>query len=95
MTKNRTPTPVYLDPGMHPGLEVKGLILSSVFRYRLLVTAAASIKLITWIKPPVNTQLDLTNPLSATGATANIQCSIYIIPLQQYVPFVNFDNLNR
>ena len=24
MTKNRTPTPVYLDPGMHPGLEVKG-----------------------------------------------------------------------
>ena len=31
MTKNRTPTPVYLDPGMHPGLEVKGLIrVSSV-----------------------------------------------------------------
>ena len=27
MTKNRTPTPVYLDPGMHSGLEVKGLIL--------------------------------------------------------------------
>ena len=25
MTRNRTPTPVYLDPGMHPGLEVKGL----------------------------------------------------------------------
>ena len=25
MTKNRTRTPVYLDPGMHPGLEVKGL----------------------------------------------------------------------
>ena len=25
MTKNRTPTQVYLDPGMHPGLEVKGL----------------------------------------------------------------------
>ena len=23
--KNRTRTPVYLDPGMHPGLEVKGL----------------------------------------------------------------------
>ena len=23
--KNRTPTPVYLDPGMHSGLEVKGL----------------------------------------------------------------------
>ena len=27
MTKNRTPTLVYLDPGMHPGLEVKGLTL--------------------------------------------------------------------
>ena len=26
MTKNRTPTPVYLDPGMRPGLEVKGLM---------------------------------------------------------------------
>ena len=26
MTKNITPTPVYLDPGMHPGLEVKGLM---------------------------------------------------------------------
>ena len=25
MTKYRTPTPVYLDPGMHSGLEVKGL----------------------------------------------------------------------
>ena len=25
MAKNRTPTPVYLDHGMHPGLEVKGL----------------------------------------------------------------------
>ena len=25
MTKNTTPTPVYLDTGMHPGLEVKGL----------------------------------------------------------------------
>ena len=25
MTKNRTPTLVYLDPGMQPGLEVKGL----------------------------------------------------------------------
>ena len=28
MTKSRTPTPVYLDPGMHPGLEVKGLMIS-------------------------------------------------------------------
>ena len=26
MTKNRAPTPVYLDPGMHPGLGVKGLM---------------------------------------------------------------------
>ena len=25
MTKNSTPAPVYLDPGMHPGLEIKGL----------------------------------------------------------------------
>ena len=25
MTKNRARTPVYLDPGMHLGLEVKGL----------------------------------------------------------------------
>ena len=25
MTKNRTPTLVYLDSGMHPGMEVKGL----------------------------------------------------------------------
>ena len=30
MTKNRTPTPVYLDPGMHPGLEVKGLTLRTL-----------------------------------------------------------------
>ena len=29
MTKNRTPAPVYLDPGMHFGLEVKGL--NSIF----------------------------------------------------------------
>ena len=28
MTKNRTPTPVYLGPGMHPGLEVKGLTVT-------------------------------------------------------------------
>ena len=32
MTKNKTPTPVYLDPGMHPGLEVKGLI-----RYHIII----------------------------------------------------------
>ena len=31
MTKNRTRTPVYLDPGMHPGLEVKGL--SNIFKF--------------------------------------------------------------
>ena len=29
MTKNITPTPVYLDPGMHSGLEVKGLTTAS------------------------------------------------------------------
>ena len=32
MRKNRTPTPVYLDPGMHPGLEVKGLTIRTVFQ---------------------------------------------------------------
>ena len=31
MTKNRTPTPVYLDPGMHPGLEVKGLTAGAAY----------------------------------------------------------------
>ena len=30
MTKNRTLTPVYLDSGMHPGLEVKGLTTLAV-----------------------------------------------------------------
>ena len=30
MTKNRTHTPVYLDPGMYSGLEVKGLMSASV-----------------------------------------------------------------
>ena len=46
MTKNRTPTPVYLDPGMHPGLEVKGLSIDQLslvsecnaFRSTLLVS---------------------------------------------------------
>ena len=33
MTKNRTPTPVYLDPGMHSGLEVKGLRQTAVAAY--------------------------------------------------------------
>ena len=34
MTKNGTPTPVYLDPGMHPGLEVKVLkTLNDVEKY--------------------------------------------------------------
>ena len=36
MTKNRTPTPVYLDPGMHPGLEVKGLITTIGFLIRFI-----------------------------------------------------------
>ena len=35
MTKNRAPTPVYLDPGMHSGLEVKGLIIALIRRTRL------------------------------------------------------------
>ena len=37
MTKNRTPTPVYLDPGMHPGLEVKGLNTASLICTRVQV----------------------------------------------------------
>ena len=32
MAKNRAPTPVYLDPGMHPGLEVKGLMSDDVLK---------------------------------------------------------------
>ena len=38
MTKNRTPTPVYLDPGMHPGLEVKGLISAHITLYSVVFT---------------------------------------------------------
>ena len=33
MTKNRAPTPVYLDPGMHPGLEVKGLMAAAAILF--------------------------------------------------------------
>ena len=36
MTKNRTRTPVYLDPGMHPGLEVKGLSKKIAFYLGIL-----------------------------------------------------------
>ena len=39
MTKNRTPTPVYLDPGMHPGLEVKGLKASNCLFFKWADTA--------------------------------------------------------
>ena len=41
MTKNRTPTPVYLDPGMHPGLEVKRLNCSpnNIPRYHIFCVA--------------------------------------------------------
>ena len=39
MTKNITPTPVYLDPGMHSGLEVKGL---SAFRVPLMEQSVIS-----------------------------------------------------
>ena len=35
MTKNKTPTPVYLDPGMHSGLEVKGLNLHVYYSHVL------------------------------------------------------------
>ena len=40
MTKNRTRTPVYLDPGMHSGLEVKGLsiLLLSFFTVDTFIT---------------------------------------------------------
>ena len=31
--KNRSPTPVYLDPGMHSGLEVKGLNDKETYEY--------------------------------------------------------------
>ena len=34
MTKNRTRAPVYLDPGMHHGLEVKGLTDYYMYRHR-------------------------------------------------------------
>ena len=48
MTKNRTPTPVYLDPGMHPGLEVKGLMIannrfSNIFSSFFIATSANNI----------------------------------------------------
>ena len=44
MTKNRTPTPVYLDPGMHPGLEVKGLTQSTrcIHQHRFNVSPSAA-----------------------------------------------------
>ena len=45
MTKNRTPTPVYLDPGMHPGLEVKGL---KQFSSKQLLNKNKNIY---WVKP--------------------------------------------
>ena len=46
MTKNRTPTPVYLDPGMHPGLEVKGLMaMKNQTSARLLLVTTTSLPL--------------------------------------------------
>ena len=42
MTKNRTPTLVYLDPGMHPGLEVKGLRARNKITDFLMILAWAS-----------------------------------------------------
>ena len=42
MTKNRTRTPVYLDPGMHPGLEVKGLTFKcDAFKHQNLTSKDA------------------------------------------------------
>ena len=43
MTKNRTPTPVYLDPGMHPGLEVEGLSIYVVFCDILIISKCVSL----------------------------------------------------
>ena len=41
MTKNRTPTPVYLDPGMHSCLEVKGLnIMINILNIKSYLTPA-------------------------------------------------------
>ena len=37
MTKNRTPTPVYLDPGMHSGLELKGIYMFYAWAARLKI----------------------------------------------------------
>ena len=57
MTKNRTPTPVYLDPGMHSGLEVKGL--------RALLGRNS----LTWkqnLYTRMLTRLDLQSPFSNT-----------------------------
>ena len=39
MTTNVTPTPVYLDPGMHPGLEVKGLRRQYLPNYYVKMTS--------------------------------------------------------
>ena len=46
MTKNRTRTPVYLDPGMHPGLEVKGLTVYILSKQSLPLNFAGQYKLI-------------------------------------------------
>ena len=43
MTKNRTPTPVYLDPGMHPGLEVKGLRTTCSKSNKILLSELPSV----------------------------------------------------
>ena len=52
MTKNRTPTPVYLDPGMHSGLEVKGLkrIVCCVigYDYELIIISSRTVWGTSW-----------------------------------------------
>ena len=51
MTKNRTPTPVYLDPGMHPGLEVKGLTADPDYFHFFRFLLAHSISVFQQDKP--------------------------------------------
>ena len=45
MTKNRTRTPVYLDPGMHSCLEVKGLITAVIHASLVMVRSKCDRKI--------------------------------------------------
>ena len=55
MTKNRTPTPVYLDPGMHPGLEVKGLSVLTL------------LQAVSYTLDPENAEIILYKPCTPKG----------------------------